>query len=211
MTNGNNMHKSLLFLFSTTLILLVVLSSGCTIPEERSFYVYGINIGTEGNAQNITLIVPMPYYKGEVYSEIVTDPKNSEDIGDDNTSYDIVDTKYGNMLRIQSPRNGSIKFFRDADHSPINDTPWISGEDPVLYPRFNQTPLALDRKTGEAYDTMIYASFDGGAKSSLKITARLSGHTMFASHRGYSDRVNRVTILHNESGEWIRVEGEVYS
>ena len=218
MTNSNIVHKPFSFLFFIIVVILLILSSGCVAPEKHSFYVYEIIIGTEGDAQNITLILPVPYYNGDVYSEIITDP--SQIRGGTNISYDIIDTKYGKMLRVQSPKNGSIKFFRDANHSPINTTPWKTGEDPVLHPRFNQTPGTVSeepREEGyrkpreEGYRTVIYSSFDGGANVSLEITVRLSGHTTFASHLGYSDRVNRETILHNASGEWIWVNGSSYN
>lgn len=209
MTFSNSVCKSLFFFF---FIILVILSSGCVAPEPRTVYSYSASIEIEGDAQNITLIVPMPYYKGEVYSEIITDPENSEDIGDDNISYEIIDTKYGNMLRIQSPKNGSFVFKRYGDRYPVNNTPWISGDDPVLYPRFNQTPVTIERKPGEAYRTKLYTSFDGGTNSGLRISVSLRGTTTLYESRRYCDGVicdgviNEI-IPHNASGEWIWVNG----
>ncbi|MBU4189901.1 MAG: hypothetical protein KJ886_02755 [Candidatus Thermoplasmatota archaeon] len=187
-----------------------VMSSGCLdwfAGEWTNGYRYLFHIDTTDELNNVTLYIPALMVKGEIAS-IVKDINNDSSKPSDWVC-EYIDTEHGKMLKISadtiSAGYHSIWItLHNVDHTINTEKP--VGNEPVFYPRFNetnnkfQTYLYTKYNTSQITTVEIYL-FTKGSKHRTRV-----GIAPVEEGRSYDEQIEKE--LTGEQHNWYIVDGD---
>ena len=158
--------KKLLIL---VLIVTMSISLGC-LSESKPYadIEYRVSIWTDGNA---TLYLPLPLdLPNSTVSDLISTIRVNEKSANTHVSYDIIETKYGNALCVNTTGNVVLSAKADFDylkeHSEVPVHPFIPGQDEPMY--FDLS-LHANRKDKLNYDRMIYLDISNNPEADVKV------------------------------------------
>jgi len=147
-----------------------VMSSGCLdlfTGEWSNNYYYLFYIDTTDELHNVTVYIPALMVKGEIAS-IVKDINNDSSKPSDWVC-EYIDTEHGKMLKISadtiSAGYHSILIEQKVKHIINTENP--VGNEPVFYPRFNET--------NNKFQTYLYAKYNTSQITTVEIYLRIEG------------------------------------
>ncbi|MCG2826168.1 MAG: hypothetical protein L6265_06210 [Thermoplasmatales archaeon] len=179
--------------------------------EWRNEYDFFISLYPKEPVYNVTLYLPILMVKGEVSSLMFQMDYPS------NWTWNITETEHGKMLKISadfiSVEGNTIRIRVKTGHVVNTQNP--VGNEPVLYPRYNETPTEheIEITAKYEYQSYMYAEYNTSTTNKLSVGIWMEGskyRTYSLPYPGsqgasYTDRIY-YTIIGGSQG-WHAVNG----